>query len=402
MPFDGSGNFTRNFNWQQDRDNGIKILASRMDGECDNFASAFNQTFLRSGIVPMSGNLNMGQNAILGVAAGLVGTPGIRFGDDVTSGVWLNGAGKPTIVAGGTARLEANSAGVAVTGTLTRGGNTVWDAGNFNPALYATLAGPSFTGATKITGATGTLEIQSQSTGDKWIFYDSAGILGIYNNATAANLMTFLGTAVQVTGTLNAIAGLAVNGNAVWHAGNFNSALYAALAGAAFTGGVTGTTLGLSGALTGTTGAFSGAITQAGNQVWHAGNLNPAIYAPLASPALTGTPTSGGIEIGYRDIPQIAKAAAFALDATMRGEHVYYTGAAAAATINTNATTALPVGTAIVIVNDGSGALTLTRAGGVALLWNGTDANRTLSTGGMATLLKVAADRWFVSGMGVS
>jgi hypothetical protein len=42
----------------------------------------------------------------------------------------------------------------------------------------------------------------------------------------------------------------------------------------------------------------SGALTQAGNQVWHAGNLVPGNYAPLASPALTGTPTAPTAALG--------------------------------------------------------------------------------------------------------
>jgi len=122
------------------------------------------------------------------------------------------------------------------------------------------------------------------------------------------------------------------------------------------------------------------------------------ITAPLALAAL------GGLGTAYQRLPQTAKSAAFNFTAAMDGGHVRYTGAAAAATIDPNATTAIPQDAVILIVNDGSGAMTITRGAGVAMLLGGTgaDANRSLAIGGMATLLKVAADRWFISGVGLT
>jgi hypothetical protein len=51
-----------------------------------------------------------------------------------------------------------------------------------------------------------------------------------------------------------------------------------------------------------------------------------------------------------------------------------------------------------------AGALTITRGAAVALIWaaTGADANRALAAGGMATILQVATDRWFISGAGLS
>lgn len=112
----------------------------------------------------------------------------------------------------------------------------------------------------------------------------------------------------------------------------------------------------------------------------------------------------GGLESTYRDLPQSAKSAAFSFDLTQRANHVYYTGGAAAATIEPNATVAFPTGTTILVVNNGTGVLTLTRGAGVALKWasTGADANRSLAAGGMATLIKVATDLWFVTGSQLS
>lgn len=112
----------------------------------------------------------------------------------------------------------------------------------------------------------------------------------------------------------------------------------------------------------------------------------------------------GGLSVDYRHLPQSAKSAAFSFTTDMDGGHVRYTGGAAAFTIDPNATTNFPIGTTILVVNDGSGVGTFTRGTGVSLIWasSGADANRTLAVGGMATLIQVAVNRWFISGAGLS
>ena len=72
--------------------------------------------------------------------------------------------------------------------------------------------------------------------------------------------------------------------------------------------------------------------------------------------------------------------------------------------IPTNASVAFPVGTTINIVNQSSSSMTIaTQAGNVNLYMagNSTAANRVVGTYGMATLLKVASDTWFINGTGV-
>ena len=82
---------------------------------------------------------------------------------------------------------------------------------------------------------------------------------------------------------------------------------------------------------------------------------------------------------------------------TAAGAHTY--------TINPNATTAIPVGSVIVIRNTvGAGVLTISRGAGVALYANGstTSANATLAAGAVATLIQEATDSWLILGVGVS
>jgi|SRR5579859_121127 len=64
MPFNGSGTFNRIHNWQQDAANGINISAPEMDGEDDGFAAGLSLCLTRDGQAPMTGPLNVGNQAV--------------------------------------------------------------------------------------------------------------------------------------------------------------------------------------------------------------------------------------------------------------------------------------------------------------------------------------------------
>lgn len=70
MPYDSQGKFTRLHNWEQDRIDDIDIVTDHHDEEDDNFASGLNECFLRNGMVPMSGNLDMGSFKLVKVGDG--------------------------------------------------------------------------------------------------------------------------------------------------------------------------------------------------------------------------------------------------------------------------------------------------------------------------------------------
>lgn len=138
------------------------------------------------------------------------------------------------------------------------------------------------------------------------------------------------------------------------------------------------------------------------------GNTVLSTSPTLVTPVL-GTPTSGNLsnctvdgtnKVGYIGAPQSTNTTVAASDA---GKHIYFTGGSTATlTVNTNATTAIDVGTTILVVNNNSGNLTISGAGVTFQLANGATGNRTVATKGMATLLKVATDTWYVSGAGVT
>jgi hypothetical protein len=120
---------------------------------------------------------------------------------------------------------------------------------------------------------------------------------------------------------------------------------------------------------------------------------------------LGNVPNGSGTAVGYRDIPQVSFTGNATLAATDAGRHYYSTLATAnTLTIANNTSVSWTVGTAITVVNRGSGNITIAQGSGVNLYLagNSTAANRTVTTYGMATLLNVAANVWMINGTGVS
>ena len=116
MPFDGTGVYSRVHRWQDDRDNGIRILADRHDEEDDSIAGALNQAFLRSGVVPMTGPLVMNGNNISQVRAGSALQPGLTFELDVDTGFFQPGAAQLAVSVSADTKMLWNDDGVQVFG----------------------------------------------------------------------------------------------------------------------------------------------------------------------------------------------------------------------------------------------------------------------------------------------
>lgn len=115
------------------------------------------------------------------------------------------------------------------------------------------------------------------------------------------------------------------------------------------------------------------------------------------------TAKTGGFDIGYRDMPQVT-AGNVTLALGDAGKHYLDTSTAPlTVTIPTNANVAFATGTVISFVNQSTGNLTITAPSG-GNLWlggNATSSNRTVTSYGVATLLKVGTDNWFINGTGV-
>jgi hypothetical protein len=195
MPFDLSGNFTRSYNYTQDRDNGIKILASRIDGEFDNFATAMNSVFFRNGIVPLSGNLDMGLNRIIDLADGSAASPAVKFGSDPNSGMYLDGSGILALSAAGGKRLAANSTGVAVSGILSATG-----AATFGSTVTVSASGIDVTGNSTFHNDVGLAAGLTVAGGTS------------LQSTTIANGLVITSSGLTVTGAVNLNNGLTIAG----------------------------------------------------------------------------------------------------------------------------------------------------------------------------------------------
>ena len=140
-------------------------------------------------------------------------------------------------------------------------------------------------------------------------------------------------------------------------------------------------------------------------KTWSFGANGSLTFPDTTTQNTAYTGSVGGFEIGYKDVPQNYTNTSFTLAMSDRGKHIYTAnGTAQTITIANNASVAFPIGTAISIVNQGAGTITIARGAGVSmyLAANSTSADRTLSTYGMASLLKVGTNTWFINGAGVA
>ena len=125
--------------------------------------------------------------------------------------------------------------------------------------------------------------------------------------------------------------------------------------------------------------------------------------ATLASGSTISDGTTA-FSIGYLNVPQNAQSSNYTLALTDTGKHVYSTNSGTQTiTIPTNASVAFPVGAAITIVNNGTTSITISTTS-ITLYQAGSTntGNRTLATKGVATLLKVDTNTWFINGVGIS
>jgi hypothetical protein len=120
-----------------------------------------------------------------------------------------------------------------------------------------------------------------------------------------------------------------------------------------------------------------------------------------ASGNITGN--TAGFAIGYRDIPQVVFTSNATLALTDAGKHYFSSNSANVITVPNNSTVSFSIGTAITVVQQGTANLTISPDSGVTMYLSGnsTSAARTLGNYGMATLMKVATDTWFINGTGL-
>jgi len=136
-------------------------------------------------------------------------------------------------------------------------------------------------------------------------------------------------------------------------------------------------------------------------------NINSATGAMTLSGNLTVTGNisgnTAGYTIGYKDLPQLTTSNVI-LSATDGGKHYYISTAGTYYyTVPSNANVGLPIGTTVVIVNRTTGNITANTQVEVSmyLAGNTTASSRTITSYGMATLIKTETNVWMINGTGV-
>lgn len=130
---------------------------------------------------------------------------------------------------------------------------------------------------------------------------------------------------------------------------------------------------------------------------------SPAINGGVLDAASTvsdsGTIATGGV--GFRGIPQNSRSSAYTLALTDNGKQISITSGGI--TIPANASVAFPVGATIVIYNNSATSQTIAiTSDTLRQAGTGNSGSRTLAGYGLATLVKVAATTWAITGAGLS
>ncbi len=145
------------------------------------------------------------------------------------------------------------------------------------------------------------------------------------------------------------------------------------------------------------------------------GALVFATSPTLVTPVL-GTPASGNLSactadgtnvVGFREIPQNSKSAAYTTVLSDSGKHILHPSADTTArtfTIDSNANVAYPIGTPITFINQHlGGVITIAiTSDTMRLAGAGTTGSRTLAADGVATAIKITSTEWIISGTGLT
>lgn len=132
-----------------------------------------------------------------------------------------------------------------------------------------------------------------------------------------------------------------------------------------------------------------------------AAGANTDITALDQDVTITATGTIAANTIGFRGIPQNAQTTGYTLALSDAGRHISIT--TGGITVPANGTVAFPIGTAITIFNNSASNQSISiTTDTMYLAGTATVGTRTLAQRGIATILKVSATEWVISGGGLT
>ena len=394
----------------------VPILAgSRLITYCDgtNVVQASASTAVTAGVIPIS----QGGTGATNANAALINLGGTSTGTAVFTSA-SQAAAQVALGASavGQAVFTAADAGAGLSALTAAASGANSDITSISGLTTALSAGQGGTGITAV-GPTGNV---LTSTGSGWVSAAPAAVPGgsdtqvQFNSSGAlagsANLV-WTGTELTVGATVHS-----TSGGFKFPDGTTQTTASSGLVGPTGPTGPTGSTgstgnagptgpIGPTGS-TGTTGATgpagptvypSAGIPVSTGSSWGSsyGTTGSGSVVLSSSPALTGTPTTGGFTIGYLNIPQSTNTTAAAADV---GKHIFNS---TGVTVNSGVFNA---GDTFVFVNSGSSSVSITQGSGVTLRLaaTATTGSRTVAAYGEATILCTGSNVFYVSGAGVS
>src|SRR3990167_745387 len=159
------------------------------------------------------------------------------------------------------------------------------------------------------------------------------------------------------------------------------------------------------------TATFSGAVSVVDGSFSITGSSDATKIVKFEADGLTTATTrtltvpDADFTIGYLNIPQNSKSAAYTTVMSDSGKHILHPTAdnnARTFTIDSNANVAYPVGTAITFINQINTVTIAITTDTMTLMGIGSTGSRTLAANGIATALKVATTSWVISGTNLS
>jgi len=321
---------------------------------------------------------NASNNRQLLVLPGTVTVPSIGFSGSNKTGIYSPGTNQLAITNNGVQSLVFDASGNATfAGTV----NFPGGGGTVTTSNTVTLTNKT------INGANNTLTVRLAN--------DVSGTLPVANGGTGLTTMTAANNAIYSTSASAVTAGtlpVAAGGTGLTTATAANNAIYSTSASA-----LTAGTLPVLAGGTGSTTA-AGARTALGAA---ASGANTDITALDQDVTITATGTIAADTIGFRGVPQNAQTSTYTLVLADAGKHISIT--TGGITVPANSGTAFPIGSVITIFNNSSSSQNITCSDTLRLAGTGTSGSpRALAQYGVATLLKVAATVWIVTGAGVS
>jgi hypothetical protein len=303
------------------------------------------------------------------------GTEWVQTSGGVITSDVLNGDGSTATFA-----LSANT---TTTGVLVSINGTIQ-----KPSTAYTVSNNSITFTeTPLTGDS--IEVRKLAGGTISVNYGNADVAaflttypGLYGNVQASALITTNG----LTNYSNVNASALITTNGLTNYSNVNVASYVTTNG-----------------LTNYSNVNASALITT-NGLTNYSNVNASAY--LAGNITVGNIAgkTNGFTLGYLEMPQVASGNV-TLALTDSGKHFYNTTASPQTiTIPTFANVAFGNGTVVSIANQSTSNISVALQSGVILYLagNATSASRTITSYGVATLLKVNTNTWFINGSGVA